>query len=54
MRKKRKIFNFCPYCGSTRLVRDLPKGWKNLHKLCLNCGKRWEIRIDSYNDFGIG
>ncbi|HAQ03062.1 TPA: hypothetical protein DCQ22_04180 [Candidatus Nomurabacteria bacterium] len=44
-------FNFCPECGSHRLVYDHLRLDKGRHRFCRHCGKRWIVIYDTFNDF---
>ena len=54
LKKKKKLVNFCPRCGSKRVIKDMPRAYLGIHRLCLSCGRRWEIILDKFNDYGIG
>ena len=45
-------FNFCPSCGSPKIVYDHLRLDKGRHRRCRNCGKRWIVILDTFNDFG--
>jgi DNA-directed RNA polymerase subunit RPC12/RpoP len=49
--ERRWLVIFCPACGSKNLEKDLNWG-KGTHRHCLNCGRRWIIIEDTFNDFG--
>jgi len=45
-------FNFCPSCGSPRIVYDHLRMEQGRHRFCKNCGRRWIVILDTFNDFG--
>lgn len=45
-------FNFCPECGSRLLFYDKIRLPDAKHRYCRNCNKHWEVKLDTYNDFG--